>query len=182
MLPHPSAESDKYRRGVLGLVAGSEQYTGAAVLSAGGAIKGGAGMVRLVSAAPAIGVARQHWPEAVVTTYDPDDPAHAIETAGRVQAWAVGPGIGTGETAHALLAPCWPATCRSSSTRTGSRSWPRTATCCLAQAPTLITPHAGELARLLNADRADIEARRLYYARSAAASSASRSCSKAPRP
>ena len=31
------------------LVAGSEQYTGAAVLSAGGAIKGGAGMVRLVS-------------------------------------------------------------------------------------------------------------------------------------
>jgi hydroxyethylthiazole kinase-like uncharacterized protein yjeF len=35
--------------------------------------------------------------------------------------------------------------------------------------PTLITPHAGELARLLRADRADIEARRLHYARAAAA-------------
>ena len=71
ILPQPSAESDKYRRGVLGLVAGSEQYTGAAVLSTGGAIKGGAGMVRLISAAPAIAVVRQHWPEAVLTTYDP---------------------------------------------------------------------------------------------------------------
>jgi hydroxyethylthiazole kinase-like uncharacterized protein yjeF len=36
-------------------------------------------------------------------------------------------------------------------------------------APTLITPHAGELARLLGADRADIEARRLEFARRAAA-------------
>jgi hydroxyethylthiazole kinase-like uncharacterized protein yjeF len=36
-------------------------------------------------------------------------------------------------------------------------------------APVLITPHAGELARLLSADRADIEARRLHYARAAAA-------------
>ena len=30
-------------------------------------------------------------------------------------------------------------------------------------APTLITPHAGELARLLGADRADVEARRLEF-------------------
>src|SRR5262249_48147582 len=30
VLPRPQAESDKYRRGVLGLVAGSDQYTGAA--------------------------------------------------------------------------------------------------------------------------------------------------------
>jgi hydroxyethylthiazole kinase-like uncharacterized protein yjeF len=35
-------------------------------------------------------------------------------------------------------------------------------------APTLITPHAGELGRLLGADPADIEARRLAYARRAA--------------
>jgi len=36
-------------------------------------------------------------------------------------------------------------------------------------APTLLTPHAGELARLLGADRADIESRRLRYATQAAA-------------
>ncbi|HEY2313392.1 MAG TPA: NAD(P)H-hydrate dehydratase [Streptosporangiaceae bacterium] len=169
MLPHPSAESDKYRRGVLGLVAGSEQYTGAAVLSAGGAIKGGAGMVRLVSAAPAIGVARQHWPEAVVTTYDPDRPDQAIEQAGRVQAWAVGPGIGTGETALALLAAVLASDVPVLVDADGITVLAEHRDLLTRQGPTLITPHAGELARLLNADRSDIEARRLYYARAAAA-------------
>ena len=48
-LPRPTAESDKYRRGVLGIVAGSDRFTGAATLAVGGAIRGGAGMVRLVS-------------------------------------------------------------------------------------------------------------------------------------
>ena len=42
-------ESDKYRRGVLGLLAGSDRYTGAALLATGGAVRGGAGMVRLVT-------------------------------------------------------------------------------------------------------------------------------------
>ncbi len=42
LLPAPGAESDKYRRGVLGVLAGSDRYTGAAVLSVGGAIRGGA--------------------------------------------------------------------------------------------------------------------------------------------
>src|SRR5215470_8389444 len=45
LLPRPGAESDKYRRGVLGLLAGSHRFTGAALLSAGGAVHGGAGMV-----------------------------------------------------------------------------------------------------------------------------------------
>ena len=43
LLPRPTAESDKYRRGVLGLLAGSDRYTGAAVLATGGAVNGGAG-------------------------------------------------------------------------------------------------------------------------------------------
>ena len=169
MLPRPSAESDKYRRGVLGLVAGSEQYTGAAVLSAGGAIKGGAGMVRLVSAAAAIGVVREHWPEAVLTTYDPDLPASAIDKAGRVQAWAVGPGIGTGETAHALLAAVLASDVPVLVDADGITVLAAHRDLLSRQAPTLITPHAGELSRLLNADRAAIEARRLHYARVAAA-------------
>src|SRR5690348_17372142 len=41
LLPRPGAESDKYRRGVLGLLAGSDRFTGAALLSAGGAVHGG---------------------------------------------------------------------------------------------------------------------------------------------
>jgi ADP-dependent NAD(P)H-hydrate dehydratase / NAD(P)H-hydrate epimerase len=169
LLPRPSAESDKYRRGVLGLVAGSEQYTGAAVLATGGAIRAGAGMVRLVSAAPAVGVVRQHWPEAVLTTYDPARPAEAVTTAGQVQAWAAGPGIGTGATAHALLAEVLASELPVLVDADGLSVVAAQRELLARRAPTLITPHAGELARLLRADRSDIEARRLYYARTAAA-------------
>src|SRR5215475_7695697 len=46
LLPAPTRESDKYRRGVVGVLAGSDTYTGAALLAVGGALRGGAGLVR----------------------------------------------------------------------------------------------------------------------------------------
>ena len=66
-LPMPTAESDKYRRGVVGVVAGSTGYTGAALLATGGALRTGAGMVRFVSVAHPAELVRARWPEAVVT-------------------------------------------------------------------------------------------------------------------
>src|SRR5215469_6350379 len=42
LLPVPTAESDKYRRGVLGVAAGSDRFTGAAWLAVGAAVRGGA--------------------------------------------------------------------------------------------------------------------------------------------
>jgi ADP-dependent NAD(P)H-hydrate dehydratase / NAD(P)H-hydrate epimerase len=169
ILPQPSAESDKYRRGVLGLLAGSEQYTGAAVLSAGGAIRAGAGMVRLVSAAPAVAAVRLRWPEVVLTAYDPAHAADGIKTAGRVQAYTVGPGLGTDATAHELLAHVLASDLPVLVDADGLTVLSEHLDLLPRHAPTLITPHAGELARLLRADRADIEARRLHYARAAAA-------------
>jgi ADP-dependent NAD(P)H-hydrate dehydratase / NAD(P)H-hydrate epimerase len=169
VLPEPSAESDKYRRGVLGLLAGSEQYTGAAVLSAGGAIRAGAGMVRLVSAAPAVAAVRLRWPEVVLTTYDPAHAAEGLKTAGRVQAYTVGPGLGTDATAHELLAQVLASDVPVLVDADGLTVLSEHLDLLPRHAPTLITPHAGELARLLRADRADIEARRLHYARTAAA-------------
>jgi hydroxyethylthiazole kinase-like uncharacterized protein yjeF len=170
MLPAPSAESDKYRRGVLGLAAGSQRFTGASTLAAGAAIHGGAGMVRLVSAEAAAAVARQHWPETVITVTGSGDTAgQAIEAAGRVQAWAAGPGMGTDDTAlsvlRAVLASDVPVLVDADGITLLAEHpglLPRAA-------PTLITPHAGELARLLQADRAEIEARRLEFATRAAA-------------
>jgi hydroxyethylthiazole kinase-like uncharacterized protein yjeF len=185
LLPRPSAESDKYRRGVVGVVAGSQRYTGAAVLSVGGAIRGGAGMVRLVSAKPAADVVRQHWPEAVITVVGPEeqagaadggaeggaDGAVAIEAAGRVQAWVAGPGLGTGEEAAdllaAVLATPLPVLVDADGLTVLARrkdllSRP-------AGAATLLTPHAGELARLIGGDHDEIEANRLDSARRAAA-------------
>src|SRR5450755_325025 len=166
ILPRPSAESDKYRRGVLGLLAGSEQYTGAAVLATGSAIHGGAGMVRLVSARAA---PRQHWPEAVVAVADASAPEQSIEAAGRVQAWAVGPGMGTGEDAAGLLAAVLATDLPVLVDADGITILAAHRELLSRSAPTLITPHAGELARLTGADRASIEARRLEHATAAAA-------------
>ncbi|GAA0960517.1 NAD(P)H-hydrate epimerase [Actinocorallia libanotica] len=93
-LPRPGPESDKYRRGVVGVLAGGADYTGAAVLAVGSALHGGAGMVRFASSAPVVDLVRQRWPEAVTTILPPDgDPD--LARVGRVQAWAVGPGLGT---------------------------------------------------------------------------------------
>jgi ADP-dependent NAD(P)H-hydrate dehydratase / NAD(P)H-hydrate epimerase len=167
-LPRPTAESDKYRRGVLGIVAGSDRFTGAATLAIGGAIRGGAGMVRLVSAERAAAVARQHWPEAVITIAEAADPGRAIEMAGRVQAWVAGPGMGTGDDAADLLAEVLGTDVPVLVDADGLTILAAHRELMPRPAPTLITPHAGELARLLGADRADVEARRLWHARRAA--------------
>jgi hydroxyethylthiazole kinase-like uncharacterized protein yjeF len=184
LLPCPTAESDKYRRGVLGLLAGSDRYTGAAVLATGGAVNGGAGMVRLVTFPGSAAAVRQLHPEVVITelaggtSLRSDSPNSSIESraddprfpqdVGRVQAWAVGSGMGTDDAAarrlEAVLATGLPVLIDADGLTVLARHrelLPR-------PAPTLITPHAGELGRLLGADPADIEARRLEYARRAA--------------
>jgi hydroxyethylthiazole kinase-like uncharacterized protein yjeF len=169
-LPRPSAESDKYRRGVLGLVAGSDQFTGAAPLAVGGAIRGGAGMVRLVSSQVPAGLVRQHWPEAVITTTQAgQEGGQAIEEAGRVQAWAAGPGMGTTDAAAALLGAVLATDLPVLVDADGITLLAEHRDLLPRPAPTLITPHAGELARLLDADRADVEAHRLRFATRAAA-------------
>ncbi|WP_283138663.1 NAD(P)H-hydrate dehydratase [Rhizohabitans arisaemae] len=156
LLPTPAAESDKYRRGVLGVAAGSAQYSGAAVLAVGGALRGGAGLVRFDSTDEPVRQVRAHWPEAVIGP-------------GRVQAWVIGPGFGTGrqslERLRAVLDSDVPVLVDADAL-----------TLCAADptlldrpAPTLITPHAGELARLLGESREFIEGNRLEAAGRAAA-------------
>jgi hydroxyethylthiazole kinase-like uncharacterized protein yjeF len=172
LLPRPGRESDKYRRGVLGIVAGSDRFTGAATLAVGGALRGGAGMIRLVSAGSAAAVVRQRWPEAVITlTGDTAPvPGQELAAAGRVQAWLAGPGMGTDEAARrrlaAVLATGLPVLVDADGL-TLAASEPALLTG--RAAPTLLTPHAGELARLLGASAADVAARRAEHARAAAA-------------
>ncbi|MFL6095674.1 MAG: NAD(P)H-hydrate dehydratase, partial [Blastococcus sp.] len=94
-LPLPSAGDDKYSQGVVGIVAGSATYPGAAVLCTGAALRTRPGLVRYAGTA-ADGV-RAAWPEAIVTEGRPKD-------AGRVQSWVVGPGMGTDDHARSVLA------------------------------------------------------------------------------
>jgi hydroxyethylthiazole kinase-like uncharacterized protein yjeF len=168
-IPRPGAESDKYRRGVVGIVAGSERYTGAAVLCAGGAVHGGAGMVRFASAPHPVELVRHRWPEAVTTVID--RVPTALEKVGQVQAWVVGPGLGTDRGAEALVEAVLGTDLPVLVDADGLTVLARRRDLLRRQAPTVLTPHAGELARLLGhgTSRETIEARRLECVRRAAA-------------
>jgi len=140
LLPAPGVESDKYRRGVVGVAAGSARYPGAAVLAVAGALRGGAGAVRYVGTAAEEVVRR--FPETLVTEGGPAG-------AGRVQAWVVGPGGGEGaeRALGEALAADVPVLVDADGLTELARLGPdalrgRTA-------PTLLTPHTGEAARLL---------------------------------
>lgn len=91
--PIPGPHDDKYTQGVTGVVSGSATYPGAAVLSTGAAVAATSGMVRYAgSAGPQV---LSHWPEVIA--------APSPQEAGRVQAWVVGPGFGTDDTAESAL-------------------------------------------------------------------------------
>ncbi|MCX5194955.1 bifunctional ADP-dependent NAD(P)H-hydrate dehydratase/NAD(P)H-hydrate epimerase [Streptomyces sp. NBC_00249] len=148
LLPAPTASSDKYRRGVVGIVAGSEQYPGAAVLAVAGALRGGAGAVRYVG--PAADAVLAHYPEVLVGR-------------GRVQAWVVGPGLGAGraaEVAGALADRDVPVLVDADGLRGLDPEVVRGR-----RAATLLTPHAGEAAALLGVPREAVEAGRLAAVR-----------------
>ncbi|MEU8448490.1 NAD(P)H-hydrate dehydratase [Streptomyces globisporus] len=159
LLPVPGAESDKYRRGVVGVVAGSERYPGAAVLAVAGALRGGAGAVRYVGPGADAVIAR--FPEALVHAGPPSK-------AGRVQAWVVGPGLGDGRQAEAavadVLAADVPVLVDADGLRLLDAETVRTRT-----APTVLTPHAGEAAALLGTAREEVESGRLTAVRELAA-------------
>ncbi|MFD3931222.1 NAD(P)H-hydrate dehydratase [Streptomyces sp. NPDC058614] len=151
-LPVPGAESDKYRRGVVGIAAGSARYPGAAVLAVAGALRGGAGAVRYVGPAGDAVLAR--FPETLVSDQGP-------KHAGRVQAWVVGPGAGDDASgvAEALTADV-PVLLDADGLRLAERDVVRGRS-----APTLMTPHAGEAAALLGVSRESVEGGRLAAVR-----------------
>jgi hydroxyethylthiazole kinase-like uncharacterized protein yjeF len=170
-LPRPGTTDSKYSRGVLGVTAGSDVYTGAAVLVVAGAVHASAGMVRFVSVVHPAEQVRAAHPEAVVTTIAPGD-AEGLLAAGRVQAWVAGPGMGTGRDSAAILravlgtdvpvlvdADGLTLLAEHDDLRRDLRG---------RRAPTLLTPHAGEFTRLTGQDQDEVARDRLSAVRAAA--------------
>jgi len=148
LLPVPRHDAHKYARGVVGIAAGSEQFTGAGVLAVSGAAAGPSGMVRYDGPDAVAGLVRVTHPEVVVGP-------------GRVQAWVVGSG-GGGDVEAALR-------------RVREDGVPLVVDADALPhldpplgVPALLTPHAGELARMLDVPRDAVEAAPLRFARDAA--------------
>ena len=144
--PVPGPHDDKYTQGVTGVMAGSSTYPGAAVLCTGAAVAATSGMVRYAGSAH--GEVLAHWPEVIAS------PTPAA--AGRVQAWVVGPGLGTDETGAAAL---WFALETDLPVLVDADALTILAAhpdmLAARRAPTLLTPHAGEFARLAGAPPGD---------------------------
>src|SRR6185312_9016362 len=144
--PVPGPKDDKYTQGVTGILAGSETYPGAAVLSTGAAVAATSGMVRYAGSAAT--QVLSHWPEVIASP--------TAESAGRVQAWVVGPGLGTDEAGAAAF---WFAldtdlpVIVDADALTIAAAHPDAVIS--RSAPTVLTPHAGEFARLAGSPPGD---------------------------
>ncbi|MGB3011642.1 MAG: NAD(P)H-hydrate dehydratase [Mycobacterium sp.] len=137
--PVPGRLDDKYTQGVVGILAGSAAYPGAAVLCTGAAVAATSGMVRYAGAAAAEVVV--HWPEVVI--------ASSPAATGRVQAVVVGPGLGTDEAALETLTYALRTDLPVIVDADGLTVLAAHPHLVLERAaPTVLTPHAGEYARL----------------------------------
>lgn len=163
-----AADAHKYRSGSLLVVAGSPGKIGAALLAARGALRAGAGIVTVGTwpeAAEAIDRQAGEW---MTTRLDPTHLDESLaEALARRDAVAIGPGLGLGEQARRLVERivigfAGPVVVDADAV---SAFAGRAEELRLAAGPRVLTPHAGELGRLLGARAADVEADRFGWAR-----------------
>jgi NAD(P)H-hydrate epimerase len=181
LIPRRDAASTKFSGGSVLVVGGSRGLTGAPVLASTAAARAGAGYVTVAAPASVAPTIAGKLLEVMVVEL-PDDPETgpkrgssrmAVERAGRTQALVLGPGIGRlpaamkfarDVSAHAKLPLVLDADGLNAHAEEGGLEQ-------LAKrvAATVLTPHAGELGRLLELPSAEIDAHRLEHVRAAAA-------------
>lgn len=179
LIPARSPTAHKHEVGRVLVIAGSRAMPGAASLAAGGALAAGAGIVYVATAASAVGLLPARQPEWLVRPLA-DTPGGGVSEAAldellgfakTAQAVAVGPGMALEETTRRLIAKLIEQVeaplVVDADALTALAAHPEVLT--HAKGPRILTPHAGEMARLLRIDAAAVEQDRMGSARRAAA-------------
>lgn len=163
-LPLPALDDHKTSHGHVAVLTGSSAVPGAPVLVARGAARMGAGYVSLGSTQAVIDAAAVQVPEVLKTVVShgdelgPDAWERFSGVLERADALALGPGLGTGEAQAELLelaltydkAVVLDADALTLLAASGRSALGR-------KAPTVLTPHPGEMAKLLGLEVADVQ-------------------------
>lgn len=178
-LPRRGATSTKFSSGHVVIAGGSRGLTGAACLAAEAAARAGAGYVTALVPAPLEDIFEIKLTEVMTRGLPAGDGGHAPAGVPLVAdalaqhggALVLGPGLGRTEPALAFArAVAAEADAPLLLDADGLNAHAGALASLAARtAPTVLTPHAGELGRLLDLPSAEVEARRLHHARDAAA-------------
>ena len=166
VVPRRGARDTKYSSGSVLVVGGQPGMTGAACLSAMAALRADAGYVTLAVPRAALAAAETIALEPVKVGWDDADAVETVAAAAqRAGALVVGPGLGRGpgrrELVRAVLERVELPAVVDADALFELEPVPRTA-------PTVLTPHAGELARLLGRESVWVDEHRLEAVRAAA--------------
>ena len=159
-VPRRSRRDNKYTAGHVLVVGGSRGMTGAAARAARAAFRADVGYVTIAAPAESLPVLETLVLEAVKRPLD-----DVFEFAGRAGAMAVGPGLGRSEEARSVVRRLLaevdvPAVVDADALfELEPAAWP---------APRVLTPHEGELARLLDRESKEVAAHRLAAVEEAA--------------
>ena len=161
MLPPRLPDSNKGTNGRVLIAAGSKNMCGAAYLSALAAYRCGAGLVEIFTCEDNRIPLQTLLPEAILTTYNADDSADACErlkvSLARASSAAAGPGLGTSETAAALVDTVLahttvPTVLDADALNLIATLSEKDGLRCISErtapVPMILTPHPGELSRL----------------------------------
>jgi hydroxyethylthiazole kinase-like uncharacterized protein yjeF len=159
-VPRRSPRDNKYTAGHVLVVGGSRGMTGAPALAARAALRADVGYVTIAAPAESLPVLETLVLEAVKRPLD-----DVFEAAAKAKALAVGPGLGRGDEIKALVRRLLtevelPAVVDADALfELEPGEWP---------APRILTPHEGELARLLGRESKEVAAHRLASVQEAA--------------
>jgi ADP-dependent NAD(P)H-hydrate dehydratase / NAD(P)H-hydrate epimerase len=152
-LPHRADNADKRKAGAPLIVAGSAQFPGAAVLSSLGAARAGAGYVTVATPSVAAPILRTHLVEQVIVELPPDANPQALadellDISKRCTSVAIGPGLGLDDRTGEMLGIFFERTTLPLVIDASGLFHLAKRLDLLRGKACVVTPHAGEFARL----------------------------------